>query len=129
MRYSLKTFQELTDNTFPFKHFKVISFDGVERPITIICPVHGEQIVSKGSNFIRSKYGCPSCGKSVTEKSLGVFKKTVSILDTATDETLTFPSVQAAAKALNTSYGSIRTKLDGRSNPDNLICNRYKVLL
>ena len=56
-------------------------------------------------------------------------QKPVLILDTATDETLTFPSVQAAAKALNTSYGSIRTKLDGRSNPDNLICNRYKVLL
>nr|WP_257877394.1 hypothetical protein [Neisseria meningitidis] len=51
------------------------------------------------------------------------------MLDTATGETLTFPSVQAAAKALNTPYGSIRTKLDGRSNPDNLVCNRYKVLL
>ena len=24
---------------------------------------------------------------------------------------------------------TIRTKLDGRSNPDNLVCNRYKVLL
>nr|WP_240663193.1 NUMOD1 domain-containing DNA-binding protein [Neisseria meningitidis] len=29
-------------------------------------------------------------------------QKPVSILDTATGETLTFPSVQAAAKALNT---------------------------
>lgn len=36
--------------------------------------------------------------------------------------------IDKAAKALNTSYGSIRTKLDGRSSPDNLVCNRYKVM-
>ncbi|HEZ5212199.1 TPA: DUF723 domain-containing protein [Neisseria meningitidis] len=128
MRYTIKTFQTLADETFPSKNFKILSFNGVARPITIVCPTHGVQTVSAGQAFIRSKHGCPACGLVLSTSVLASRGRSVSILDTATGETLSFPSVQAAAKALNTSYGSIRIKLDGRSSPDNLVCNRYKVM-
>ncbi|HHT8442410.1 TPA: DUF723 domain-containing protein [Neisseria meningitidis] len=113
-----------------FPHLELLEFSGIYKPSSVRCPTHGVVQLLYYDTAIKSKYGCPECGKlKMKENTPPQNQKPVSILDTATGETLTFPSVQAAAKALNTPCGSIRTKLDGRSNPDNLVCNRYKVLL
>lgn len=63
MAYTLKEIQQKVDETFKGKGFKVIEFAAVTKPLKISCPKHGEQAASSFVSFIRSKHGCPECGK------------------------------------------------------------------
>lgn len=47
---------------FPNLDYSQTIYTGQDKPISIICPEHGEQIYIKAGNFLRSKYGCKKCG-------------------------------------------------------------------
>lgn len=44
---------------------RLLTFDGTGMPCTIFCDTHGEQVVSRYSNLVRSKTGCPKCGEEL----------------------------------------------------------------
>lgn len=48
---------------FPSKNLVLKSFDGVTRPLTLHCPLHGDQRVSNLNNLEKSAHGCPECGR------------------------------------------------------------------
>ena len=39
-------------------------------PITVICPIHGEQTYTNVNNFLSSKYGCLKCAKLTQYKQI-----------------------------------------------------------
>lgn len=48
---------------FPLLDFTSSKYIGVEKPITFVCPKHGEQKVSMFNQLLKSPHGCPTCGK------------------------------------------------------------------
>lgn len=116
---------ELTDI---FPNISLTDFDGVNYPVTVNCPIHGNVRYSTFNALIKSKYGCPECAKMSKTQTPPNVGKPLLILDTTTNETLTFPSVTAAGAALGVHFQQINHRLKGRTSPDNLISNRYKVL-
>ncbi|MCI4052906.1 DUF723 domain-containing protein, partial [Klebsiella pneumoniae] len=51
---------ELTDI---FPNISLTGFDGVNYPVTVNCPMHGNVRYSTFNALIKSKYGCPECAK------------------------------------------------------------------
>lgn len=66
MAYTLKEIQQKVDETFKGKGLKVTEFVAVTKPLKISCPKHGQQTASSFDSFIRSKHGCPECGKEAS---------------------------------------------------------------
>lgn len=56
--------QKKLDTVFPSRGLKLLSYAGAREPCVILCPTHGEQRVSSFANTLRSKLGCPECGKA-----------------------------------------------------------------
>lgn len=69
MAYTKEQIQEKIDEKFPGKGYKLLTYTKADEPITILCPRHGEQVVSRYSNFIKSVSGCPVCGKEQSGKT------------------------------------------------------------
>ena len=69
MAYTKEQIQEKIDEKFPGKGYKLLAYTKADEPITILCPQHGEQVVSRYSNFIKSVSGCPVCGKEQSGKT------------------------------------------------------------
>lgn len=45
-------------------------YTGRSKPLTVICPIHGEQTWSTAGNFLVSSHGCPQCSKAYTLKQM-----------------------------------------------------------
>ena len=63
MAITLQEFQQRINDRFPDKDYRVLKFDGLKYPVTILCPIHGKQRLSTAHNLINSRQGCPECGK------------------------------------------------------------------
>nr|DAS32925.1 MAG TPA: Repressor protein CI [Caudoviricetes sp.] len=46
-----------------FQGKKLLTFNGVQQPCTILCPIHGEQQPKTYRSTMLSKNGCPICGE------------------------------------------------------------------
>lgn len=135
MAYTVYSFEKKFLEKFGVYGLSVLNFRGSMYPLDIHCPKHGNQTVSNATSCLCSKLGCPACGREHQQskaserlKQSNKSAKPLLILDTTTNETLTFPSVTAAGTALGVHFQQINHRLKGRTSPDNLISNRYKVL-
>ena len=48
---------------FPNLDYTKTVYISRNKPITITCPIHGDQSYITAGNFLASKYGCPKCAK------------------------------------------------------------------
>ena len=48
---------------FPNLDYTKTVYISRNQPITITCPIHGDQSYTTAGNFLASKYGCPKCAK------------------------------------------------------------------
>lgn len=69
---TLATAQTRLDAKFPERGLRLTSYTTSERPVTLVCPKHGEVTVSSYSNLMRSAAGCPECGRELKDQSLRV---------------------------------------------------------
>lgn len=60
---TLEVAQRRITEKFPGKGLKLVDFIGAEYPCILHCPEHGEVRASTYANVLRSKSGCPKCGK------------------------------------------------------------------
>jgi very-short-patch-repair endonuclease len=69
MKYSNETYIEKANKIHNNKYdYSLLKYDGVNKKIKIICPVHGE-FEQIADNHIRKKYGCPKCvGKGLNKE-------------------------------------------------------------
>lgn len=58
----LKTEQAKKRFEEKYAGYKLLSYDGVMKPCTILCPTHGEVEFSSFNSAIKSRFGCPRCG-------------------------------------------------------------------
>lgn len=77
MAITLQEFQQRVDNRFPDKDYRVLEFDGLKHPVTILCPIHGKQRLSTAHNLINSKQGCPECAKESSGSAAKVRQQAV----------------------------------------------------
>nr|DAR29778.1 MAG TPA: Protein of unknown function (DUF723) [Caudoviricetes sp.] len=77
MAITLQEFQQRVNNRFPDKDYRVLEFDGLKHPITILCPIHGKQRLSTAHNLINSKQGCPECAKESSGSAAKVRQQAV----------------------------------------------------
>lgn len=77
MAITLQEFQQRVDNRFPGKDYRVLEFDGLKHPVTILCPIHGKQRLSTAHNLINSKQGCPECAKESSGSAAKVRQQAV----------------------------------------------------
>lgn len=77
MAITLQEFQQRVDNRFPGKDYRVLEFDGLKHPVTILCPIHGKQRLSTAHNLINSKQGCPECAKESSGNAAKVRQQAV----------------------------------------------------
>lgn len=115
---------------FPDK--ELVAYTRSAAPTTIRCPIHGEVPSGTLDSLLRTKHGCPECNKLTRSEYLmgnPANAKVVRVFDSLSGKTLEFVSASAAARGLETNLGNIRSRLSGRVSVDNLIQDRYKVLL
>jgi len=77
MAITLQEFQQRVDNRFPGKDYRVLEFDGLKHPVTILCPIHGKQRLSTAHNLINSKQGCPECARESSNRATKVRQQAV----------------------------------------------------
>lgn len=77
MAITLQEFQQRVNNRFPDKDYRVLEFDGLKHPITILCPIHGKQRLSTAHNLINSKQGCPECARESSNRATKVRQQAV----------------------------------------------------
>ncbi|MCI4076926.1 DUF723 domain-containing protein, partial [Klebsiella pneumoniae] len=46
-----------------FPHLELLEFSGIYKPSSVRCPTHGVVQLLYYDTAIKSKYGCPECGK------------------------------------------------------------------
>lgn len=77
----IEAVQRKVDEKFPGRGVKVLEYSGAKKPVKILCPVHGEQSISKFTNFMNSTRGCSVCGKEAGHRKISLAltgRKTVS---------------------------------------------------
>lgn len=77
MAITLQEFQQRVDNRFPDKDYRVLEFDGLKHPVTILCPIHGKQRLSTAHNLINSKQGCPECARESSNRATKIRQQAV----------------------------------------------------
>ncbi|QEY24863.1 DUF723 domain-containing protein [Neisseria animalis] len=85
-RLTLEEAQAQVDAKFPDKGLILTSFEGVNRPVSFICPEHGEQTLSFFHSMLKTKHGCTACSyplraerlREQAEKSLAETQKNFS---------------------------------------------------
>lgn len=77
MAITLQEFQQRVNNRFPGRDYRVLEFDGLKHPVTILCPIHGKQRLSTAHNLINSKQGCPECARESSNRATKVRQQAV----------------------------------------------------